>query len=112
MHAGWNVVWLPATFYDAATHARLHGPILTGCWARQLWSFWLARWRWSVLYFWRGAGQRLRRRFSRSSPTMADLNMVTEAPVTLHGSMPARKRRSSMAGPSRNARPHDDVGSQ
>jgi membrane protease YdiL (CAAX protease family) len=26
LHAGWNVVWLPATFYDAATHARLHEP--------------------------------------------------------------------------------------
>lgn len=26
LHAGWNVVWLPATFYDAATHARLYEP--------------------------------------------------------------------------------------
>jgi hypothetical protein len=26
LHAGWNVVWLPATFYDAATHARLNEP--------------------------------------------------------------------------------------
>jgi Type II CAAX prenyl endopeptidase Rce1-like len=26
LHAGWNVVWLPATFYDAATTARLHEP--------------------------------------------------------------------------------------
>lgn len=26
LHAGWNVVWLPAGFYDAATHVRLHEP--------------------------------------------------------------------------------------
>ena len=26
VHAGWNVVWLPATFYDAASHARLAEP--------------------------------------------------------------------------------------
>ncbi len=26
LHAGWNVVWLPATFYDAASHARLVEP--------------------------------------------------------------------------------------
>ncbi len=26
LHAGWNVVWLPAAFYDAATHARLREP--------------------------------------------------------------------------------------
>jgi hypothetical protein len=26
LHAGWNVVWLPATFYDAATHERLYEP--------------------------------------------------------------------------------------
>ncbi|HWY62293.1 MAG TPA: CPBP family intramembrane glutamic endopeptidase [Rhizomicrobium sp.] len=26
LHAGWNVVWLPATFYDAATNERLHEP--------------------------------------------------------------------------------------
>ena len=26
LHAGWNVVWLPAAFYDAATNARLHEP--------------------------------------------------------------------------------------
>ena len=26
LHAGWNVVWLPASFYDAATHSRLHEP--------------------------------------------------------------------------------------
>lgn len=26
LHAGWNVVWLPAAIYDAATHARLHEP--------------------------------------------------------------------------------------
>ena len=26
LHAGWNVVWLPAAFYDAATHARLYEP--------------------------------------------------------------------------------------
>ena len=26
LHAGWNVVWLPATFYDAASHARLAEP--------------------------------------------------------------------------------------
>lgn len=26
LHAGWNVVWLPAAFYDASTHARLHEP--------------------------------------------------------------------------------------
>ena len=26
LHAGWNVVWLPATFYDATTHAPLHEP--------------------------------------------------------------------------------------
>jgi len=23
LHAGWNVVWLPATIYDAATNERL-----------------------------------------------------------------------------------------
>ena len=26
LHAGWNVIWLPATFYDATTHARLREP--------------------------------------------------------------------------------------
>lgn len=26
LHAGWNVVWLPAAFYDAASHARLFEP--------------------------------------------------------------------------------------
>lgn len=26
LHAGWNVVWLPATFYDAATNQRLYEP--------------------------------------------------------------------------------------
>jgi membrane protease YdiL (CAAX protease family) len=26
LHAGWNVVWLPAAFYDAATGAPLHEP--------------------------------------------------------------------------------------
>jgi hypothetical protein len=26
LHAGWNVVWLPAAFYDASTHARLVEP--------------------------------------------------------------------------------------
>lgn len=26
LHAGWNVVWLPATFYDAITHAPLREP--------------------------------------------------------------------------------------
>jgi len=26
IHAGWNVVWLPAAFYDAATNERLHEP--------------------------------------------------------------------------------------
>jgi hypothetical protein len=26
LHAGWNVVWLPAAFYDAASHARLAEP--------------------------------------------------------------------------------------
>lgn len=26
LHAGWNVVWLPTAFYDAATHAPLHEP--------------------------------------------------------------------------------------
>jgi hypothetical protein len=26
VHAGWNVVWLPATFYDAASRAQLHEP--------------------------------------------------------------------------------------
>jgi hypothetical protein len=26
LHAGWNVVWLPATIYDAATNERLHEP--------------------------------------------------------------------------------------
>jgi membrane protease YdiL (CAAX protease family) len=26
IHAGWNVVWLPATIYDAATNERLHEP--------------------------------------------------------------------------------------
>jgi hypothetical protein len=26
LHAGWNVVWLPATFYDAVTNERLHEP--------------------------------------------------------------------------------------
>jgi hypothetical protein len=26
LHAGWNVVWLPAAFYDAATHAPLFEP--------------------------------------------------------------------------------------
>jgi membrane protease YdiL (CAAX protease family) len=26
LHAGWNVIWLPATIYDAATNARLHEP--------------------------------------------------------------------------------------
>ncbi len=26
LHAGWNVVWLPATFYDASTNERLHEP--------------------------------------------------------------------------------------
>jgi hypothetical protein len=26
LHAGWNVVWLPATFYDAATHELLYEP--------------------------------------------------------------------------------------
>jgi hypothetical protein len=26
LHAGWNVVWLPAAFYDAASHARLVEP--------------------------------------------------------------------------------------
>jgi hypothetical protein len=26
LHAGWNVVWLPAATYDAATNARLHEP--------------------------------------------------------------------------------------
>jgi hypothetical protein len=26
LHAGWNVVWLPAAIYDAATNARLHEP--------------------------------------------------------------------------------------
>jgi hypothetical protein len=26
LHAGWNVVWLPATFYDAATNERLYEP--------------------------------------------------------------------------------------
>jgi len=26
LHAGWNVVWLPATFYDAASQARLAEP--------------------------------------------------------------------------------------
>ena len=26
LHAGWNVVWLPATIYDAATHERLYEP--------------------------------------------------------------------------------------
>ena len=26
LHAGWNVVWLPARFYDAATNAQLHEP--------------------------------------------------------------------------------------
>jgi hypothetical protein len=26
LHAGWNVVWLPATIYDAASHARLYEP--------------------------------------------------------------------------------------
>lgn len=26
LHAGWNVVWLPATFYDATTNQRLYEP--------------------------------------------------------------------------------------
>jgi membrane protease YdiL (CAAX protease family) len=26
LHAGWNVVWLPAAFYDASTNERLHEP--------------------------------------------------------------------------------------
>jgi hypothetical protein len=26
LHAGWNVVWLPAAFYDAATNHRLYEP--------------------------------------------------------------------------------------
>ena len=26
LHAGWNVVWLPAAIYDAATNERLHEP--------------------------------------------------------------------------------------
>jgi hypothetical protein len=26
LHAGWNVVWLPAPIYDAATNQRLHEP--------------------------------------------------------------------------------------
>jgi len=26
LHAGWNAVWLPATFYDATTNERLHEP--------------------------------------------------------------------------------------
>lgn len=26
LHAGWNVVWLPAAFYDASTNALLHEP--------------------------------------------------------------------------------------
>jgi len=26
LHAGWNVVWLPAAFYDVATHAQLYEP--------------------------------------------------------------------------------------
>jgi hypothetical protein len=26
LHAGWNVVWLPAMFYDATTNARLYEP--------------------------------------------------------------------------------------
>jgi hypothetical protein len=26
LHAGWNVVWLPATFFDASTNERLHEP--------------------------------------------------------------------------------------
>lgn len=26
LHAGWNVVWLPAAIYDASTHERLHEP--------------------------------------------------------------------------------------
>jgi len=26
LHAGWNVAWLPAIFYDAATNERLHEP--------------------------------------------------------------------------------------
>lgn len=26
LHAGWNVVWLPAAFYDATTNERLHEP--------------------------------------------------------------------------------------
>ena len=26
LHAGWNVIWLPATFYDAATNEGLHEP--------------------------------------------------------------------------------------
>jgi len=26
LHAGWNVVWLPAAIYDATTHVRLHEP--------------------------------------------------------------------------------------
>lgn len=26
LHAGWNAVWLPATFYDAATNQRLYEP--------------------------------------------------------------------------------------
>jgi hypothetical protein len=26
LHAGWNVIWLPATFYDAATNVRLAEP--------------------------------------------------------------------------------------
>jgi hypothetical protein len=26
LHAGWNVIWLPATFYDAATNERLYEP--------------------------------------------------------------------------------------
>jgi hypothetical protein len=26
LHAGWNVVWLPATFYDASTNERLYEP--------------------------------------------------------------------------------------
>ena len=26
LHAGWNVIWLPATFYDASTNERLYEP--------------------------------------------------------------------------------------
>jgi hypothetical protein len=26
LHAGWNVVWLPAAFFDAVTHERLNEP--------------------------------------------------------------------------------------